>query len=247
MSRIFLSTVVFVSVISLLGTGCRTRNTDPNAGFRVSLLVGSRGTVFPFPILASVNGFLVQPSGATTGNRTHFNEFFTQGELKRISFAIVPGTWRFTVLGVPGQCFPSLQFMRLDDLARLTCSVNFAELIVTPGDIDVLQPPSTISLYGKSLTGQAGPLRATWYNEFGHVVATSVSQTYSSEGGTVTFSTPNVSNWLNGNYLILVHSTETPTEGSVLGASGIWVHGNENPEPPPQPNPCLQPIPQCSY
>lgn len=88
---------------------------------------------------------------------------------------------------------------------------------------------------------------ATWYNEFGHDVATSVSQTYSSEGGKVTFSTPNVSNWLNGNYLILVHSTETPTEGSVLGASGIWVHGNENPEPPPQPNPCLQPIPQCSY
>lgn len=232
----------------ILGIGCRTRSTDPNAGFSVNFRVASRGVMYPFPVLASVTGSLISPSPPTTGNRTFFNEFFTQNETKRIAFAVVPGLWGFSVGGVPGVCLPQRQFMRLDDRLNIVCSLpNFAELVASPSHIDATSPGETLILHGKAISSQLQAPRATWYNELGQVVATSQVLNYSAQNGSLTLQMPNLTGWRNGNYLILVHSTETPTESNVLGAAIIAVFGNDDPPPPIEPNPCLQPQLPCVY
>ncbi len=232
----------------IMASGCRPpRSTDPNAGFTLTLNATQGGVGFPFPVLANVNGSTITGPQGTTGSINFFSQMFTNRETKRIGGARVPASWSFQVSGAPGSCFGLSAYLRLDDNHSISCNVSFAELFVFPSMIDARTPGNNLSLSGQSMKFDASAMpKVFWYNEFGQVVH-STQATYGNSKGSLDSAMPNMTNWANGRYLILLSSTENPSESTIIGSAVVTVYGNiDPPEPLDPPNPCNQNLRPCT-
>jgi hypothetical protein len=239
---IILSGIIMVS-------GCRPpRSTDPNAGFTLTLNVTQGGVGFLFPVLANVNGSTFTSPQGTTGTRTFFNEFFTNRETKRIGGARVPAAWNFQVGGAPGSCSGLQQFISLDDNKSISCNVSFAELFVFPSMIDARTPGNNLSLSGQTMKFDSSAMpKVFWYNEFGQVVHVTQAS-YGNSKGSLDSVMPNMTNWANGRYLILLSSSDNPSESTIIGSAVVTVYGNIDPiEPDDPPTPCNNNVRPCTY
>jgi hypothetical protein len=243
--KICLISVITLAVVLASACGSGTTTTNPNAGFFLNLRVTQGGTIYPFPVNASVNGSTTTPanSAGTTGSRNFFSEFFANGETKAITGAVVPANWNFNVGGTQGICSGLQQYLRLGNTARIVCNVGgLAELFVFPSMIDARTPGNNLAMSGQNLRFSATSMpKVFWYDEFGQVIH--VGQTVSSTNskGSIESPMPDMTDWANGHYLILLSSSDEPTQTTVIGAAEVTVYGNIDPIEPcrTQSNPCL--------
>jgi hypothetical protein len=246
--KICLISVMTLAVVlaSACGHGTTNPNTNPNAGFFLGLRVTQGGIIYPLPVLASITGSTTTPANSTgtTGSVNFFQNFFGNGETKAITGAVVPATWNFTVGGVPGSCSGLQQYLRLGNTASIVCNVGgfLTELFVFPSMIDARTPGNSLAMSGQNLRFSATSMpKVFWYDEFGQVVHVGQTVINTNSKGSIESPMPDMTTWANGHYLVLLSSSDDPTQATVIGAAEVTVYGNIDPIEPcrSQTNPCL--------
>lgn len=218
---------------------------NPNAGFKVQVIVTSNGVDF------QQTGHLVadflSPNGTTSGTITHFDQDvgFTQ-----LSGAKVPGRWRFTITFFTCFFFPNTQVeernVNLNDVVPLRCISNSAgNFTASPNPVDAFNPPATGTIYGQGISTTYGMPIVQYYDAAGILVGEQAATSVAGDGTWLQGPVPDLTSAISGTYTILVNNRRSDASLYILGSATVNVQANDPPPPDPGGGGCrTRPCPQ---
>lgn len=242
--------VMFVS----LGFRCGGGNTsDPSRGFDVQAVVrflDPRGGGFERPALAqNVNGFITANTSSTTiGFRTSFN-IPTMNNFANVRDAKVPARWSVSGLIFDINCTRFVgneKNVGIGGSIKLACETFTFPMIASPNSIDADNPPQAVQIQGEGFSNEYGMPKVAIYNEFGQLKSV-VSTTSGNIGKGIDVQLPNLASYYNGNYIFVVNNVNADESWQVIGTATILIYGNEPPDFPNPPDPCVAQLPNCLY
>lgn len=207
---------------------------DPNAGFKVKVLVNANG-VDTLQSGHLVADFLSATSSTTSGTITHFdqNVGFTQ-----LSGAKVPSRWRFTITFFTCFFFPNTQVeernVNRNDVVDLRCASNSAgNFTASPNPVDAFNPPATGTIYGQGISSTYGMPRVEYFDEYGNSVASQKATAVAADGTWLQGAVPDFTSAYSGSYTLLIKNVRADGSKYIIGAATVTVYANDPPPPDP--------------
>lgn len=157
----------------------------------------------------------------------------------------VPARWQVTA-GVPGECIGQLSNPNVDiqanDSVTAQCLIPgiIFPFTLSPGTVDLLAPPATMTMTGSGLDTTYGMPRIEYRDPYtGGLVAVTTATKVGRDGTSLTMTTPDLSSVYSGTYQVSVSNVMADGSFEHVGGGTVDTYGRDYVfDPPPPPGQC---------
>lgn len=243
--------LVFISAGFRCGGGGST--SDPSRGFDVKSVVrflDPRGGGFERPAMAqNVNGFITaNTSSNTIGFRSQFS-IPTMSGFATVRDAIVPARWYVNGFIFDLNCariVANEKSLGIGGSITLPCETFTFPTVASPNLVNAISPPQAVNISGEGFSNEYGMPRVAIYDESGQLRATLSSSSGNVAKG-IDVQLPSLVTYYSGRYILAVNNITGDGSWQVVGTAPIIIYGNDPPDFPDDPDPCISPARPCLF